>query len=232
MKKIGLIGGTSWHSTIIYYRLINEMAGEKIGAQGNPELLIYSLNIELMREQNKEKINKKYLEIAQTLQTAGAEALVICANTPHMVYQFVQPQIDIPILHIADAIGKEAQKKDLKILGLLGNRPTMTGEFIPSYLKENFGIETIIPDSKYIDQNHHHVSNELTQGIFNEEAKTFFLEQMRLLREKGAEGIILGCTELPMLIEQKDFDLPLIATTELHARMATDFILEASPDRN
>lgn len=226
MKKIGLIGGTSWHSTIVYYRLINEMVGEKIGTQGNPEMLIYSLNIELMREQNKEKINNKYLEIARTLQTAGAKALVICANTPHMVYKFVQPQIDVPILHIADAVGKEAQKKNLKTLGLLGNRPTMTGDFIPSYLEKKFEIETIIPDGKYIDQNHHYVSNELTQGVFSEEAKKFFLEQMRLLRQKGAEGIILGCTELPMLIKENDFDLPLIATTELHARMAAEFILE------
>ncbi len=226
MKKIGLIGGTSWHSTIVYYRLINEIVGEKIGTSGNPELLIYSLNIELMREQNKEKINHKYLEIARTLQTAGAKALVICANTPHMVYKFVQPQIEIPILHIADAIGKEAQIKNLKNLGLLGNRPTITGDFIPSHLKEKYGIETLIPDAEFIDQNHHYVSNELTQGVFSNEAKEFFLEQMNLLKKKGAEGIILGCTELPMLIDEKDFDLPLMATTQLHAKMAADFILE------
>ena len=226
MKKIGLIGGTSWHSTIVYYRLINEMVSEKMGTQGNPDLLIYSLNIELMRAQDKEKINAKYLDIAQTLQTAGAKALVICANTPHMVYNHVQPKIAIPILHIADAIGKEAKKKQLKTLGLLGNRPTMTGDFIPSRLEKKFNIQTIIPDVEYIDQNHHYVSNELTQGVFSQEAKKFFLEQMRLLREKGVEGIILGCTELPMLIDENDFDLPLIATTTLHARMAADFILE------
>ncbi|MDN3690234.1 aspartate/glutamate racemase family protein [Cyclobacterium jeungdonense] len=226
MKKIGLIGGTSWHATIVYYRLINEMVGEKIGTQGNPELLIYSLNIELMREQNKEKINAKYLEIAQILQTAGAKALVICANTPHMVYNLVQPQLAIPILHIADAIGKEAQKKNLKTLGLLGNRPTMTGDFIPSRLQKEFDIHTITPDEIHIERNHHYISNELTQGVFSEEAKAFFLEQMEFLRLKGAEGIILGCTELPMLMDEKDFDLPLLATTTLHARMAADFILE------
>jgi aspartate racemase len=174
MKKIGLIGGTSWHSTIVYYRLINEMVAEKIGAGGNPELLIYSLNIELMREQNRGKIDNKYLEVAKTLKAAGAEAIVICANTPHMVYNFVQPQIDIPILHIADAIGKEAKKLQLKKLGLLGNRPTMTGDFIPSQLKENYGIETILPDTEYLERNHHFVSAELTRGIFSKEAKSFF----------------------------------------------------------
>jgi len=226
MKKIGLIGGTSWHATIVYYRLINEMVGDSIGRQGNPELLIYSLNIELMREQNKKKINAKYLEIALTLQAAGVKALVICANTPHMVYDFVQPQIEIPILHIADAVGNEAHKKNLKTLGLLGNRPTMTGNFIPSQLEKKFAIQTVIPDESYIEQNHRYVSNELTQGVFGEEAKTFFLEQMRLLQKKGAEGIILGCTELPILMHETEFDLPLLATTTLHARMAADFILE------
>ncbi|MDT0690949.1 amino acid racemase [Salegentibacter sp. F188] len=228
MKKIGLIGGTSWHSTIVYYRLINEMVGEKIGAHANPELIIYSLNIELMREQNREKINNKYLEIARTLKTAGAEALVIGANTPHMVYDFVQPKIDIPILHIADAIAKESKKQGLKTLGLLGNRPTITGGFIPKHLQTNYGIETIIPDAQFIDQNHHFVSAELTQGIFSDEARAFFLKQMEMLKAKGAEGIILGCTELPMLIEVSDYDLPMIATTQLHARMAADFILSES----
>jgi|SRR5690606_20778062 len=225
MKKIGLIGGTSWHSTIEYYRLINEMVGEKIGNQANPELLIYSLNVELMREHNTEKINNKYLGISQTLQTAGAEAIVICANTPHLVYDFVQPQINIPILHIADAIGKEAKKQGLTKLGLLGTLPTMKGEFISSPLQQNYGIETLLPDEKNLQQTHDYISKELTRGVFSKEAKNFYLEQMELLRKKGAEGIILGCTELPMLLDQKDFDLPLMATTNLHAQMAADFIL-------
>jgi len=225
MKKIGLIGGTSWHSTIVYYRLINEMVGEKIGNQANPELLIYSLNVELMREHNTDKINNKYLEISQTLQTAGAKAVVICANTPHLVYDFVQPQINIPILHIADAIGEEAKKLGLSKLGLLGTLPTMKGEFISSPLKQKYDIETLIPDEEHLQQNHDYISQELTKGIFSEEAKNFYLDQMELLRAKGADGIILGCTELPMLLDQKDLDLPLIATTNLHAQMAADFIL-------
>lgn len=226
MKTLGLIGGTSWHSTIVYYRLINELVGEKIGKQGNPPLIIYSLNIELMREQNVEKINTTYLEVATKLQNAGAEALVICANTPHMVYEFVQPKIDVPILHIADATGKEAKQKGLKKLGLLGNQPTMTGDFISGFLKTNYGMETIIPKADCLLDAHHYVSTELTQGIFTNEAKKFFLNQMELLKQRGAEGIILGCTELPMLLEQEDFELPILATTELHAQMASEFILE------
>lgn len=226
MRTIGLIGGTSWHSTIVYYRLINELVGKKIGTQANPPLIIYSLNIELMREQNWEKINLAYLHIARKLEIAGAKALVICANTPHMVYEYVQPKISIPILHIADAVGEMAKEENLSVLGLLGNRPTMTGGFIQKRLKENFGIDTIIPDEEYLDKAHEFVSKELTQGKFTESARIFFIDQMQLLKDKGAQGIILGCTELPLLIDQNDFDIPLIPTTQLHAKMAVEFILE------
>jgi aspartate racemase len=226
MKTLGMIGGTSWHSTIEYYRLINQMAAKIIGEHANPPLIIHSINIELMREQNKEKINTKYLETSRKLQEAGALAIVICANTPHMVYDFVQPKINIPILHIADATGKEAQKLGLKKLGLLGNRPTMTGAFIPKVLKTNYAIETIIPEMDAIPKAHHYVSTELTQGIFSDAAKAFFLEQIEELKTKGVEGIILGCTELPLLIKQNEVDIPILATTDLHAQMAVDFIFQ------
>ena len=226
MKTIGLIGGTSWHSTIVYYRLINELVGNEIGAQGNPELLLYSINIELMREQNKEKINTKYLEVAIKLEQMGAEAIVICANTPHMIYPYVQPRINIPILHIADATGREASRLGLRTLGLLGNRPTMKGDFISSVLSSNFTIKTIIPEDQYIDMAHHYVSKELTQGKFTNEARSFFLNQIELLKQKGADGIILGCTELPILIDVESSDIPLLSTTHLHCQMASDFILD------
>lgn len=225
MKTLGMIGGTSWHSTIVYYRLINELVGEKIGTQGNPPLIIYSLNIELMREGDKNKINNAYLEIANKLEKAGAEALVICANTPHLVYPFVSPKINIPILHIADATGKSAVKKGIKKLGLLGNRPTMTGGFLQKKLNEDYGLEIIIPAEKNIEQTHYYISYELTQGKFTDEAKQFYLQRMEELKNRGAEGIILGCTELPMLIKENEFDLPMMATTDLHAQMAADFIL-------
>ena len=224
MKTIGMIGGTSWHSTIEYYKLINQMASKIIGDWANPPLIIHSINIELMREQNKKKIYTKYLDTARKLQTAGAEAIVICANTPHMVYDFVQPQIVIPILHIADATGKEAKGLGLKKLGLLGNKPTMTGEFIPKILMKNYDIATIIPEVDAIPRAHEYVSKELTQGVFSQEAKQFFIQQIELLKEKGADGIILGCTELPLLIQKDDVDIPTLATTNLHAQMAVDFI--------
>ncbi len=225
MRTLGMIGGTSWHSTIVYYRLINEMAGKKIGTRGNPPLIIHSINIELMREQNREKINAKYLDVAGKLYQAGAEAIIICANTPHMTYEFVQPQIDIPILHIADAVGTEAKRLGLKKLGLLGNRPTMTGNFISKILDSKYGIETIIPEARFIEQAHNFVSQELTQGKFTVEAKNFFKSQIELLKANDTDGIILGCTELPLLIKQEEVDIPTLSTTDLHAQMATDFIL-------
>lgn len=226
MKLVGLIGGTSYHSTIVYYRLINELVSKEIGTQGNPPLLLYSLNIELMRSQEIDKINSTYLEIAQKWETAGAKAIAICANTPHIVYDYVQPKIDIPILHIAEATGNEAKRLGLKNLGLLGNKPTMTKGFIPKILKDNYQIETIIPETHCLSQAHNYVSNELTQGIFSDDAKGFFLNQMQMLKNRGAEGIILGCTELPLLLKDNDFDLPLLSTTDLHAKMITEFILK------
>ncbi|MFH6604428.1 aspartate/glutamate racemase family protein [Maribacter algicola] len=225
MRTLGMIGGTSWHSTIVYYRMINELVGAEIGTQGNPPLIIHSINIELMREQNREKINAKYLDVAQKLQTAGAEAILICANTPHMAYEFVQPKLDIAILHIADAVGKSAERQGLKKLGLLGNRPTMTGNFIPDILWKNYDIETIIPENQYIGQAHDFVSKELTRGQFTAKAKAFFLDQIEKLRVRGADGIILGCTELPILIKPEEVDLPTLATTDLHAQMGASFIL-------
>ena len=226
MKTLGLIGGTSWHSTVVYYKKINEIVAEKIGSWENPPMIIYSLNIKLMREQNIPKIKKEYLKIARKLEEAGAEAIIICANTPHMVFDHVQPKIRIPIIHIGDAVGEEAQQRNINKLGLLGNRPTMTGSFIQDRLKKGYDIETIIPDAEYIDTSHHYISTELTQGKFTDEAREFFKKQMELLKERGAEGIILGCTELPLILHQHDFELPLFSTTDLHIQKAVDFILE------
>lgn len=220
-----MIGGTSWYSTVEYYRLINQKVGNEIGRQGNPPLIIHSLNIELMRSRDWPRIKAKYTETAQKLAAAGAEAIIICANTPHKVYEDVQPQLSVPILHIADATGREAQRLGLSTLGLLGNKPTMTGHFIAGRLKETVQIDTIIPEGSSIDQAHHYVSQELTQGTFSEAARHFFRQQIDALVQRGADGIILGCTELPLLFKNEALPIPLLATTDLHVDMAVDFIL-------
>ena len=226
MRTLGLIGGTSWHSTIVYYRLINELAAKKTGSHANPPLILYSLNVELMREHDVEKIKTAYLHIARKLEIAGAQAIVICANTPHLVYNYVQDKISIPILHIADAIGLEARSKGFSRLGLLGTRPTMEGDFLHKRLKEKFGIQTIVPDEEFLDEIHQYIAKELTQGKFTESAKLFFLDHIQLLKEKGAQAVIMGCTELPLLINAEDSELPLLQTTNLHAQMAVNFIFQ------
>lgn len=225
MRTLGLIGGTSWHATAAYYKLINEGVGAEIGAQANPELILYSINIEVMRSQDRDRIHAKYLEVSGKLIEAGAEAILICANTPHMVFDYVQPRISVPILHIADATGKEATRLGLKKLGLLGNRPTMTGDFIPGVLRQHYGIQTLIPEEYSIPKAHYFISRELTQGKFTQAARDFFNTQIGLLQARGADGIVLGCTELPLLIDPAAVPLPALSTTDLHARMAVDFIL-------
>ncbi|MBT8220309.1 MAG: amino acid racemase [Bacteroidia bacterium] len=225
MKLLGLIGGTSWHSTEVYYRLINEKVGSIIGTDSNPPLLMYSMNIQLMRSGDRESINAEYLRVARMLEQAGAEAIIICANTPHMVYTYVQPKISIPILHIAHAVGQQASRVGLKRLGLLGNRPTMTKGFIQHYLDEHFGISVSTLPEKFVERSHQYISKELTQGIFSDDARDFYLCQICRFKEKGMDGVILGCTELPILLEKEAAELPMIETTQLHAQMAVDFIL-------
>lgn len=225
MKILGLIGGTSWHATQEYYRLINEGICKVNGSLESPELIIYSINIAVMRTQDKAHITAVYSDVSLKLQQAGAEAIVICANTPHMVCDTVQKELRIPFLHIAHSTGKEAKRLGLNKLGLLGTKPTMKGDFISGVLKDRFNIDVITPEGDRFDTCHNFISEELTQGTFSEKAKSFYLEEIKRMKDRGADGIILGCTELPILLKDVKADLPLLATTDLHAQMAVDFIL-------
>ena len=226
MKTLGLIGGTSWHSTIEYYREINKQTGDRIGHDNNPELLLYSINIDIMRKQILADIQQKYLEVSQKLIDAGAQALMICANTPHMAVEYVQPKIKVPFLHIADAVAKKAKAQSYKSLGLLGNAPTMTKAFLKDRLIDKHGFEISIPEENAIHKSHYYVSKELTQGIFSKEAIAFYTDEIKAFKEKGLDAVILGCTELPMLLKNVETELPVLATTDLHIQMAVDFILE------
>ncbi len=225
MKTLGLIGGTSWHSTLEYYREINAQVSQIIGNACNPELILYSINIDIMRKQVLEDIQQKYLEVSEKLVKAGAEALLICANTPHMAVEYVQPKIEVPFLHIADATAKEAKRLGYRKLGLLGNKPTMTKSFLKDRLKEQHGLIITIPEGEAIDQSHYFVSKELTQGQFTQAAKDFYTDQIRMFKDKGMDAVVLGCTELPILLSDVITDLPVLATTDLHIQMAVDFIL-------
>jgi aspartate racemase len=228
MRTLGLIGGTSWHSTQLYYREINEKFARLMGDDQNPELILHSIDIRIMRRQNREEIQDKYLEVAEKLEAAGAQAVLICANTPHLVFGYVQPKIGIPILHIGDAIGRKARHFGIQTVALLGTLPTMTLPFIKDYLKQHYDIHCVLPEEEDLQEVHRYIADELTQGKFSKEAKSFFIDQCQKLSDKGAEGVILGCTELPILLESIELGLPAIDTTREHIDMALDFILEKS----
>ncbi len=224
MKLLGLIGGTSYHSTLEYYEAINRKVAEQIGQSQNPPLLLYSINIDVMRRQDEQEIIKTYLNVAKTLEKAGAEALLICANTPHMVVEHVQLELEIPFLHIADAVARKAKPNYSKLL-LLGNKPTMTKDFMRSYLSKHHNFEVIIPEAKSIEQSHYFVSKELTQGQFTEEAKMFYKSLIASYKDE-VDAVILGCTELPILLKDEAIEVPTLATTDLHIQSAVDFILQ------
>ena len=151
---------------------------------------------------------------------------MICANTPHLVYDFVQPQIEVPILHIGKAIGDYATANQFKTLGLLGTKPTLKKKFLRDYLTDNYPLNLVLPDEENINKTHDYIAKELTQGVFSKEAKAYFLDQMSVFAAKGADAVILGCTELPMLIREEDTDFQRIDTTALHVDLAVNFILQ------
>lgn len=233
MKVLGLIGGTSWHSTIEYYRYINERINAYYGSETNPPLIIYNLNQraihDLQLKGHWDQIANIYSEVGIKLRTAGAQAVLFAANTPYKVYPVVAQRIGIPVLHIADATGAAIQHAALKKVGLIGTRYTMEDGFIALWLKEHYGVEVLVPESRAVrDELHRVIQKELGMGVFKPATKRFVLDQIEDLRKHGAQGIILGCTEFTLIISQADVQIPVFDTTRLHAQMAVDFILGTS----
>ncbi len=228
MKTLGLIGGTSWLSTIDYYRMINQIVAERRGGLSSAPIYMYSLNLEelarMSAEGNWKGVASWLSAIAISLEKAGAECLVLCANTPHKVADAVQDAIAIPLLHIADATAAEIQRLGLKKVALLGTRFTMEDDFIKGRLGRQ-GIECLIPDEPERTFVHESIYQELGRGIFKPETKRRYLEIIDELTTKGASGVILGCTEIPLLIKPEDCSLPLVDTAVVHARAAAEFAL-------
>ncbi len=231
MKTLGLIGGTTWVSTADYYKIINKLTNERLGGNNAAKLLLYSINFEelkLLTEANKwEEISKNFTDIAKRLEYAGADCIVLCANTPHLFAEIIQKQIGIPILHIAEATAKEIAKQKLKTVALLGTKVTMEQPFYKNILLK-YGIKTIIPEEDERDFIHQSIFNELGLDIFKKETKLKYLEIINTLQQKGAEGVILGCTEIPLLIKQEDCNIITFDTLLLHAKSAVDYSLSVS----
>jgi aspartate racemase len=206
------------------------MVNERFGNNTNPPLLLVNLDQheihELQKKNNWDSIAGIFINAAKKLQSIGAEAIVFCANTPHKVYEQVSGSLRIPVLHIADATGAAVIEKKIKKVGLIGTLYTMEDDFISGRLKNKYQIETIVPaDVSSRNELQRIITEELAMGVFKEKSKQFILGQISLLRQKGAEGIILGCTEFPLIIKDQDVDFPLFNTTYLHCKIAAAFIL-------
>jgi aspartate racemase len=229
MHTLGLIGGTSWHSTVEYYSYINQMVNDTFQNNTNPPLILLNLNQHLVHALQSadrwDSIAGLLVDATRRLQSSGAEAVLFCANTPHKVYEEVSKRVEIPILHIADATGIEIQRRGLHRVGLIGTIFTMEEDFIKKRLKEKFGVDVIVPvRSEDRLELHRIVQKELSLGVLKPETKTYILAQLDLLKRRGAQGIILGSTEFPLIIRAEDIDVPLFNTTLLHSQMAVKFI--------
>jgi len=230
MKTIGLIGGMSWESSLEYYRIINETIKEKLGELHSVKCILYSFDFaeieKLQHKGNWEKLTELMIDAAQKLEKAGAEFIVLCTNTMHKMADDIQNNANIPILHIADTIAEKIVKKGLKRIGLLGTRFTMEEDFYKKRLKEKHGIEVVIPDNEEREIIHNVIYNELCLGIIKDSSKERFKNIIKNLITRGAEGVILGCTEIPLLVKQEGVEIPLFDTTTIHAKSAVEFALK------
>lgn len=229
LKTIGLIGGMSWESTVTYYKIINETVKEKLGRLHSAKCILYSVDFQEIEEcqanGNWEKSGEILGEAAYNLEKAGADFIVICTNTMHKVVNQVKEKISVPILHIAEMTAEKILEKGLKNIALLGTKYTMEQDFYKSKLIEK-GINVIIPDKNDIETINEVIYDELCLGTINFNSKKKFLEIVDKLRSKGAEGIILGCTEIGLLIKNEDTDVPLFDTAIIHAEQATMYSIK------
>ena len=229
LKTIGLIGGMSWESTVTYYKIINEVIKEKLGGLHSAKCVLYSVDFQEIEEcqanGNWEKSGEILGEAAYNLEKAGADFIVICTNIMHKVVNQIKEKISIPILHIAEMTAKKILEKGLKNIALLGTKYTMEQDFYKSKLIEK-GINVIIPDKNDIEIINEVIYDELCLGTINSDSKKKFLEIVDKLRNKGAEGIILGCTEIGLLIKNEDTDVPLFDTAIIHAEQAAMYSIK------
>ena len=228
MKTLGLVGGISWVSTVDYYRYINEGINERLGGLNFAQCIIYSFNyaevIQYNSSGNTEGMLKRLVEICQNLYRSGAEGILLCANTAHRFAYELQAQLDIPLIHIADATADAMVAQKITKAGLLGTKFTMELDFMKDKYRGR-GVDILIPEEEDRVFIHHTLHEELGKGIIKPATKTRYLEIINKLVAQGAEGIISGCTEIPLLLGQEDCSIPLFDTAKLHAAAAVNFAL-------
>lgn len=230
MKTIGLIGGMSWESTALYYRIINETVKARLGGLNSAKLILYSVNFDeierLQRAARWDDAGAMMAAAAQSLERAGADLLVLCTNTMHNVAAHIEAAASIPLLHIADATGASIQRSGLRTIGLLGTAFTMEQAFYRDRLATRFDLDVLIPEPDERSDVHRIIYDELCRGLVSEDSRARYREIIASLVERGAQGIIMGCTEITMLIGEADSNVPLFDTTQLHAVAAVDAALE------
>jgi len=229
MKTIGLIGGMTWHSTVDYYRLINADVQRRLGGSSSARLFLYSVEFQefedLQEAGDWERLTALMMDAALRVEKAGADVLVICANTMHYTADALSAVLRIPILHIADAAAAAIKAAGLRTVGLLGTRYTMEMDFYSRRLEEKHGLSVLIPGDADRDRVHEVIYKELTTGTIKESSRADYVAIIERLRKRGVEGVILGCTEIPLLIRPRDVPIPVFDTTALHAKAAVDFAL-------
>ena len=229
MKTIGLLGGMSWESTAGYYRAINEGIKKRLGGLHSAKIAMVSVDFEpienLQRKGDWEQMASILCEAARNIQSAGADFLLICTNTMHKVAPQIEAAVTIPLLHIADATAEVLLKKGIKTVGLLGTAFTMEQDFYKGRLSDNYGLNVLVPDEKDRQIVHTVIFQELCLGKINPDSKTAYLRIIEQLAEQGAEAVVLGCTEIGMLVNQSDTDVKLFDTTHIHAQKAVDYAI-------
>jgi aspartate racemase len=229
MKTLGLIGGMSWESTAIYYRHLNEIARDRLGGLHSAKLLLWSFDFaEIAARQHAgdwDGASAMMTEAARRLEDGGAEALVICTNTMHKLAEAVEASVGIPLVHIADATAVRLKAAGVRRPALLATRFTMEEDFYTGRLRDRHGIDAVVPDERGRGLVHRIIYEELCRGVTSLESKAAYLDEIERLRRAGADGVILGCTEITMLIGAGDTDLPVFDTTRIHAEAAMEFAL-------
>jgi len=225
MKTIGLIGGSTWLSTAEYYKYLNLFTNKLLGGSEYAKLILYSMNFgefkRMVNSGDRESISNMFIDIAGKLEYAGAGCLLLCANTMHMYADEVVKKINIPLIHITDETAKEIKKNRMSRIGLLGTKLTMEEPFYKERLLK-YGIESVIPDKDDREYINNSIFHEFSKGIFSDETKSRYLKIINGLESNGAEGIVLGCTEIPLMVKQSDCKITLFDTTMIHAKAAIE----------
>jgi aspartate racemase len=229
VRTIGLIGGMSWESSAEYYRLINEAVKRQLGGYHSARCLMFSVDFadveELQRSGRWPQAAETLIDAAERLQRGGAELLVLCTNTMHRVAEDIATATPVPLLHIADATADEIKARGITTVGLLGTRYTMEQDFYRGRLSQRHGLEVLVPDEAARTVVHDVIYDELVQGVVEERSRTAFRRIMRCLVDRGAQAVILGCTEIGLLVAEADAPVPVFDTTKIHAERAVHLAL-------